>query len=426
MALMCSGVSAQVFQRYDNRLSPEDGNVDASGAINRGSYLTNAWYDNWMIGLAGGVQSIFAKGNGAMCITPDFEFNITKWVTPTLAARFGFQGGSLVERSSKHTVAQHYQPKTDGEKNYFDQLYLHADILLGLSNLVAGYKETRFVNVIPYIHGGYLRLSHPDYSYLYPSNAYGEMMRDREVAIGPGLLLNFRITNCLSASFDMRQNMFSSRYHDSLRGGFAHSVSAAVGITYNIKKWYWVRQKTSEAPMVYEYNETKRALEQAENDKENLVETNTAMKRELDKLQGEVTALRNTTPPVVNFEDKSALIPKDADELTRRIALADYVLYFEINSSKMYATEVFRLQSYIQKTLATDPRHVFYITGSADKGTGNSRINTRLCHERAEVVKSLLVDEFKVPVSQVVIKATIISDKHEDGRLDRCVLIESE
>lgn len=57
---------------------------------------------------------------------------------------------------------------------------------------------------------------------------------------------------------------------------------------------------------------------------------------------------------------------------------------------------------------------------------GNTKINTRLSSQRAENVKKILMDKYNVPASQIVIKSTLISDAHEDGRLDRCVLIENK
>lgn len=105
---------------------------------------------------------------------------------------------------------------------------------------------------------------------------------------------------------------------------------------------------------------------------------------------------------------------------------ADLVLYYEINISKLNFTERHHLDEFVKETLDRDPEHIFYLTGSADKGTGTFEINTRLSRERAFGIREILMNEYKVPEEQIVIKATIISDKHEDGALDRCVLIEKE
>ncbi|MBP9986957.1 MAG: OmpA family protein, partial [Bacteroidales bacterium] len=69
---------------------------------------------------------------------------------------------------------------------------------------------------------------------------------------------------------------------------------------------------------------------------------------------------------------------------------------------------------------------VFYLTGSADNGTGSFERNSFLSTNRVNRVKTYLKNKFGIPENRIVIKAAIVSDKHEDGRLDRCVLFENE
>lgn len=405
LSLAVSGAQAQEFYTFEEHNAAENDNKNPDGTINRGSYLTNVWYDNWSIGIAGGIQTLAAEGNGKIAITPDLELNVTKWVTPTIGFRVGYQGFKLTENRAKETQINHYQPKWENGQYKFDQLYIHGDFLVSLTSLFGGYKETRFVNVMPYFHAGYYRLSHPDYSYFNPRNDKGELMRDREVAYGPGILLNFRISDRLNATFDMRDVFFSSRYHDYKRGGVAQNITAAIGLNYTFKKWYWSRLKTAEVPLQNSLEEAKVALAKAE-------QHNVELQKQVDVLTVNMDAL------------KKSIVPHD--ELTIRVKESDLLLLFDIDNPVLNYPEQVYLERYVRNTLADDSNHVFYITGSADKGTGNTRINTRLSSQRAENVKKILMDKYNVPASQIVIKSTIISDAHEDGRLDRCVLIENK
>lgn len=393
--------------------APENNNRHADGKIDRGSYLTNAWYDNWTFGLAGGIQLMLGQGNSPVLVSPDVELNVTKWVTPTFAARFGYQGFRIREvHPIKPDFTDHYKPYVnDKGQNIFNQMYFHFDLMLGLSNLIGGYKETRLVNVIPYLHAGYYQLSHPKYNYFTAKDDNGEKLRDREIAFGPAVLLNFRLTNSLALTCDIRDSFLSSRYHEKQRGGIANDLSIALGLSYTIHKWYWVRHTTSIAPLQESYKEATVAYAEAKEQEKKLEVENKVLEDELAQYRKK--AAEPKTEPV-------------EDELSRRAAAAGLVVYFDINSDKLPATEALRLEQYVHDTLASNGTHVFYLTGSADKGTGNERINTRLSSSRAENIKKLLHRKYGISEGQIVIKATIISDKHEDGRLDRCVMFENE
>ena len=110
--------------------------------------------------------------------------------------------------------------------------------------------------------------------------------------------------------------------------------------------------------------------------------------------------------------------------LQERAANADLVVYYYINKEDLNFSELHHLDNYVQGTLAAEPDHVFYLTGSADKGTGTMERNVYLSNARAENVKKILMKDFGVKEENIVIKATVVTDKHLDGALDRCVLIE--
>ena len=85
----------------------ENGNKDENGKVVRGPYLTNQFGDNWFISGSVGLNlgydnSTWSKGLG-------LDFNLGKWVTPSVGARAGFNGITM------------------GPEDKFG--YLHADVL---------------------------------------------------------------------------------------------------------------------------------------------------------------------------------------------------------------------------------------------------------------------------------------------------------
>ena len=410
--LVCILLAAPVccaFAQSEKDFELINTNVDENGKHIRGSYLTNPWYSNWSVGIAGGVQTLVSgtgahnKGMdfGTARITPELELNLTKWFTPVIATRFGLQGFWLEEEFQPRNL-NHYSPKIEDGITYMTQTYLHLDVMWNFVNTFWGYRGNRFYNVVPYVQGGYLRLCHPDHSLF--TNEY----RDREFVLGFGIYNTFRLAKALQATIDLRWGSFSGRYHDAYDGGTVTNLSASVGLAYNIEKWYWIRSKGIEM----ERDEAKAqalaalaALDAARSE-------NDALKALIDELNKKCNAKVVEQIPAKTFRE--------------RVDNADLIMYYEINVSKPNFAEINHLNDFVTDVMAKDPKHVFYLTGSADKGTGTFEINTRLSRERAEGVRDLLINKYHIPEEQVIIKATIISDKHEDGGLDRCVLIEKE
>lgn len=422
-------VGAQSFQIYNPenyQHELEDGNRDSQGKIIRGSYLTNQWFDNWAFGVGAGIQGTFCGMEGSgIRITPAYEITAMKWVTPTIAARLGFQGFRMEERYPEVWLGGHYPIARDPDDKTlirYKQTYIHVDMLLSLSNFLFGYRESRSFNYAPYVHAGFLRLGHPDYSY------FNGTYRDREVAMGAGMFLTYKITNHISATADLRWSNFSGRYHDD-DGGRVHSLYLTFGANYTIFKWYWQRHATVMAPLSEGYNDAIASLEAVEIEKEHLVIENQKLKDDNivlntsnDKLKVEVRQLEDQVQAQAAIDSRK----NPNDELLARVAAAELVLYYELDVDRLSPTESLRLENYIVTTWNNDPKHVFYITGSADAGTGSAPHNSKLSRRRAENIKKTLVRSYGIPESQVVIKANIVSNKHADGRLDRCVLFENE
>lgn len=459
IVMAASVSSAQHFERFVEQFNPredaEDGNRSSDGRIVRGSYLTNQWYDNWAFGASAGTQTLWAPKNEGLCFTPLFEVTATKWMTPSVAGRIGAFGFSLKEQRPWEFIPSHSQVRNENGINMFRQTFGgHIDLMWSITNAFWGYKETRLFNVIPYLSGGLMRLADSDNPY-FKVKSTDNYYYDMEFAFGGGILTNVRITNNINFTLDIRDLGLRTAYHTVGNGvGLAHNMSVSMGLSYTIHKWYWVRQSTSEREVNANYQEAKEALAQVQDRNQKLEEANKTLVQNNEVLVADNKALEETRkaledtrkdlaeanqkveemkPYVSDDPVQRAVIEQlrnnpnqSRDELLARIAGAEHVVYFDINVSKVGDSEMLRLDRYIRETHERDPYHVFYLTGSADEGTGNFQINSRLCRERAEGVKRILMRKYGVPESQIVIKATIISHEHEDARLDRCVIMESE
>ena len=400
------------FQTADNM------DINEDGSINHGSYLTNPWYDNWTFGIALGAQTQFGSK-----ISPKPAFAVDayaiKWFTPVIAARLGytgFNGHDGFKDGFKYCVQNlgphsYWNEGYDAEKEIlnYTRHQFRFDLMWNATNTFLGYRYNRFWTISPYLSGGYMRLS---------QGRWSDPRHDNEMFAGVGLYNTFRITDHINATFDLRSEFYSARYHWK-EGGVVSNLIGLIGISYTIHKWYWDRS----APIEKARDNAAAAAATAT---AAAAAATAAVKAAEDKL-ADVQAENKTLKDEVE-NPKTGLIAtrQQNDELLRRIAEAELVVYYEIDVDKLNSTEALRLDQYVKDAFEKNPKHVFYLTGSADKGTGNEKINTRLSTDRAGNIKKLLMHKYGVPESQIVIKATIISDKHEDGRLDRCVLLENQ
>lgn len=406
-------------------------NRDENGKIVKGAYLTNLWYDNWSFGAMGGVQALvsgtgeFNRGFdlGTAMPTASIEVFTTKWFTPTIGMRAGFQGGWLKENRTPVPLYDHYQIPAEG----WTQSYAHVDLLWNVINTFSGYRMKRTVNVSPYVHGGYYRIIDRDANY-FTGMKNGELYRDREMAVGAGLLTTVHLGAGIDAVVDIRDALISGRYHSN-EGGVVHNLTASVGLQYTIKKMYFKRARWIEkdrdsavADAMAAQADARRAVAAADAAKHETHAVQSALEEaemRIKELEGEMN-----TPAAGG----SGMTPVEISYLAlkQRVENADLVLYYYINHFDLNFSEEHHLDNFVTKTLAENPDHVFYLTGSADKQTGSYEYNIRLSAARANMVKKILMEKYGVKESNVVIKQTVVSDKHIDGALDRCVIIESE
>jgi hypothetical protein len=80
-------------------------------------------------------------------------------------------------------------------------MYIHGDFLWNASDAIGGYKETRFWDLVPYLHAGFFRsygLNNTDFD-------------DNEFAMGGGLLHLLRLSDRLDMIIDMRATVVNGR-----------------------------------------------------------------------------------------------------------------------------------------------------------------------------------------------------------------------
>ena len=398
---------------------------DENGNIVRNAYITNEWFDNWYIGIAGGASTRFTTGPKSDIVknyvSPVAELNLLKWFTPSVGARFGYMGLNGKEGLAGYQPWQlNHTPfpysstigwDSPGDLSY-GSMYLHGDLLWCLTNTFLGYKRDRFWNVSVYANAGYIRL----FDNVSEGNkGLFSSHFDQELGLGAGLYNTFRLGERLVATLDIRHTNHASRYR-SMNGARTNVLSGSLGLAYNIYRTYWNRASSLYASSLA----AKKAADEALANLKASQEAQDALAKQLADKDAVIAGLNDE---IANLNNRPVEVVPYAT-LQERAANADLVVYYYINKEDLNFSELHHLDNYVQGTLAADPDHVFYLTGSADKGTGTMERNIYLSNARANNVKKILMKDFGVKEENIVIKATVVTDKHLDGALDRCVLIE--
>ncbi len=365
----------------------ENGNRDEFGNIVRGPYETNQFGDNWFIGIGGGINVLLNDGYDAK-IGPSLDVNFGKWFTPSVGMRVGYQG--LNFNSAK-----------DGNTDKFGYMYIHGDFLWNASNALSGYKETRFWNLVPYVHTGFFR------SYGAGSSDFS----DNEFALGAGLLHNLRVTERIDVIIDMRATVVNGRVHGSSGAAVLPSVTAGVAVDLG-----W--------PDFVRTSSILGAVEAANAEKSAILET------AIVALEAANAALENEN---VNLKKKNSDLNKTVQQLRKAedADKAEYVemqpitVYFSIGRSVLDDFELQHLDFYARNIIEkvnSDPSVSIVVMGSADSNTGTASRNKQLSEARGKYITDLLSSKYGIDENRVVVKSEVVKAK-KDPAMDRAVII---
>ena len=369
----------------------ENGNRDSDGKIIRGPYETNRFGDNWFIGIAGGVNTFWNEGTdaNALKIGPSVDANFGKWFTPAVGMRLGYQGIKM-NVDLNETLQK------------FGYMYFHGDFLWNASDAIGGYKETRFWNLVPYLHAGYFRsygLSNSDFV-------------DNEFAMGGGLLHNLRLAERLDLIIDMRATVVNGRAVGL--DGVSIMPSVTAGLAVDLGWPNFIRTSTILEAVEIGNLERVAVLEGAiaalEVANASLVEANKQLEKENKNLNKEVKNLK--TEVVVDKEDFFE-------------GMTPAAIYFEIGQTTLSKKEKNHLDFLAKNLIAKadkDTPVLITVMGSADGNTGTMRRNQHLSEARGKYVFDILTTQYGINPSRLTVKSEVVK-KSADPALSRAVVI---
>ena len=380
----------------------ENGNRDMNGKIVRGPYETNQFGDNWFIGVGGGIN-VFLIEDYNVRIGPSIDAGFGKWFTPSVGMRVGYQGFNSGAWSDQPGILGRTQ---DADNNQYLQrfgyMYIHGDFLWNASNGIGGYKETRFWNLVPYLHSGFFRAYGLD----------GVDFANNEFALGAGLLHNLRLSNRLDLIIDMRATVVNGRVINS--DGVAILPSVTAGLAVDLGWPNFVRSSTIIGGIEIANLEKTAILEGAiaalEIANASLEDQNNQLNKANKKLSKEVNSLKNTVKqePVDFFE-----------------GMGPATIYFEIGQTTLSDKEMEHLDFLAKNLIAKadqETQILITVMGSADSNTGTLKRNQHLSEARGKYVFDILTTKYGISPDRLTIKSEVVK-KNAKPALNRAVII---
>ena len=358
------------------------GSVITASAQKKEKYYSESFKDNIFlsVGVGGHItanEDSFDELGFGSSLAPMVSLSLGKFINPVWGVRFQ---GSAVFNAKLHS--EFYPGFMGSQPLKRTHGNLHADAMVNLTNLFAGYKEGRMFELM-FFAGPSLSLAngfgHTSIQMKGGTVQHGTTVNFKDiesvtfddekfrahVGASVGLGAKFNINEYWAIDVEARgyitPSVFVNQSNQKSGEGY---ITGLVGATYTFggKKFAPVGSKIDKGALNEEINKYKRALAEAE-----------------EELASCKNALANVKPEV--------------REVTKEIEVAGpRAIFFQIAKSNIddYGMVNIKLAA---KIIKANPNKKYKITGYADKATGSTSWNKKLSEKRAQVVYDALIKE---------------------------------
>ena len=326
----------------------------------------------WYVQIQGGAQYTLGEIDFKDLISPNVQVALGRQFTSVFGARLAVNAWQ-----SKAGI--------DGPVSYGKWNWKYVapgiDLTFNLSNLFCGFNPNRIFNFSVFAGAGAnigwdnkvadinaIGVANYPETYKYgvsENTAYAWDGTKVRMFGRAGIAADFKVSNAVSLGLELNANTLTDRYNSKKAGNWDWYFNALAGLKINLGKTYSTR--TIEAPKV----------------PEKVVEK--VIERVIEK---------PAPQPVV--EPTRAVAQKKEDKFRRDV-------FFQINKTQiaqLKASEKQKVQE-VADYMKANPNSTVEVTGYADVGTGNPKINMALSQRRAQAVRDALVKTYKIDASRI-------------------------
>ena len=327
-------------------------------------FLPHAFLD-----VQGGAQYTLGEAKFKDLISPNvqlgFGYQITPWFAPRLQVN-GWQSKGGWSAWKENGIE--YSPKT----YKFNYIAPGIDFIFDLTNAIGGFNPKRVVSVALFVGGGAniawkndeahtVEAQIANYQNTNPNLMYDGKQNMRYLWDGTkvnifgqaGLLFDFRVSDKVSINIEGNANILTDKYNSKKAGNADWYFNALAGVKINLGKTYTTKFIPAPEP--------------------------------------EIRYVEKVVEKIVEVPAKVEVKP--IEKIRRDI-------FFKINSYKVSETEAEKIKD-IADYMNQNPNAKVEVTGYADAGTGNNRINDRLAAQRADVVVKALMNQYNISADRI-------------------------
>ncbi len=314
--------------------------LSASAASDKDGKDEYEFKPHWYVGAQGGAQYTLGEAPFGDLISPNIQvsggYQFTPWFGLRLAVNAWQSKGGWNDWNNTTYKYNYVAPGLDA--------------MFNLSHAIGGFNPKRICNISVFAGAAAnIAFNNDEANTLTNNGAVMGYIWDgtKTSPVGrAGVAVDFRICDAVSLGIEGNANMLSDKYNSKKAGNPDWYFNVLAGVKINLGKTYKVKEKPAPAPV---------------------------MKPE----------------PRPRPKPQPRPQPKPVNN---KIEMPRCDVFFAINKSIVTAEENMKLNKII-KYLNENPRAKVNVTGYADKGTGNAKINSRLAKERADAVVAALTEK---------------------------------
>jgi len=308
--------------------------------------------------LQGGAQYTLGEAKFGDLISPNVQLGIGYQFSPVFGMRLQANGWQSKGGWNGYKATKDGTPYTADYK--FKYVAPGLDFMFNLSNLFCGWNPNRVFNVAAFVGGGAnfawgndevneIAANIKDqHNYLLEYLWDGTKVRPFGRA---GIDLEFKVSKSVSIMLEGNANITTDKYNSKKAGNADWYFNALAGLRINLGKSHTKTEPVKEAPVpVQEY-------------------------------------VKPEPKPQPKVEEKKV------EEIRRDV-------FFVINSNKIASNEESKIKEVVD-FLNANPEAKVVVTGYADAGTGNDRINDAISAKRAAAVVKVLKEKYGIEESRI-------------------------
>ena len=347
------------------------GVLSASAQAEQKGTTEYVFQPHWYVMLQGGGQYTLGEGDFSDLFSPNAQvalgYNFSKVLGLRLSVNAWQSKGVIKLDDTDMTPASTYEGKW--KWNYVAP---SLELMFNLSNIVCkNFNPKRLLNVYAFVGGGAnIAMSNDEAQDVEAEiRAYqsrGNLLWDgrqnmRYLWDGTkvnifgkgGLIFDFRLSDKVSFNIEGNANILTDKYNSKKADNADWYFNALAGLKINLGKTYTTKFTPAPEP--------------------------------------EIRYVEKVVEKIVEVPAKVEVKP--VEKIRRDI-------FFTINSFKVRDTEAEKIKD-IADYLQNHPNAKVEVTGYADAGTGNNRINDRLAKQRADVVVKALMNQYNIAADRI-------------------------